>query len=297
MRVLITGATGFIGKPLVGRLVQQGHEIVALVRSPEKAKSQLAVPCRFHRWDAAEPVPAEATEGIDAVFHLAGEGIADKRWTEARKKQLRDSRVEGTRRLAVALAEGGAKPKVISASAVGYYGDTGERVVDETTPAGEGFLAELCRDWEAAWAPLPSEKVTIVRFGVVLGRGGGALEKMLPVFNLGLGGPLGSGDQYLSWIHLDDLVSLLSWALTAPVSGVLNGTSPEPVTNREFSETLAAALKKPCFFRTPAFAVRVAMGESAEVVLGGSRVLPRRTVEKGFQFTRPTLKQALDDLF
>lgn len=296
MRVLITGATGFIGKPLVGRLVQQGHEVVALVRSPEKAQTQIPFPCEFHRWDAAEPVPAKALAGIGAVYHLAGEGIADKRWTDERKRELRDSRVEGTRRLATALAAMPTHPKVISASAIGFYGDTGAREVDETTPVGTGFLAELCRDWEAAWGAMPADAVTIVRIGVVLGHGGGALEKLLPIFKLGMGGPLGSGDQFLSWIHRDDLVTLLVWALTAPVHGVLNGTSPKPVTNREFSEVLAAALKKPCFLKTPAFAVRLAMGESAQVVLSGSRVLPRRALGAGFEFALPTLEGALGDL-
>jgi uncharacterized protein len=302
MRVLVTGATGFLGRKTVSRLVDAGHEVVALTRNPKKASKVLAFPCRFHAWDSSrEPVPAAAMEGVQAVIHLAGEGVAEKRWTALQKKKIVDSRVLGTRALVKAVREAANPPEVfVCASAIGYYGDTGDRSVDEENPPGSDFLGSVCVQWEAETKPLltgPTRLVTM-RTGVVLGLDGGALKALVPLFEWGLGGKVGSGRQWMSWIHVDDQVNLYLWALESPhVKGVLNGTSPEPVQNAEFAKRLGHALHRPSLLPAPAFALKLAMGELSAVVLSGTRALPRRTQALGYSFAFPTLEKALADLF
>jgi uncharacterized protein len=300
MKVLVTGATGFIGRRVVARLVEQGHSVVALSRNPSKAKRILSYPCSILSWDGEkEPLPAEGLEGTTAVIHLAGEGIAEKRWTQAQKDKIRESRIASTRNIAHAVnAPNSSVQVVVCASAIGYYGDTGQNAVTESAPAASGFLADVCRDWEEALKEVERARVVAIRVGVVLGEGGGALQKMVPLFQKGLGGVLGSGKQWMSWIHVDDLVSLFVWAVeNASVSGAVNGVAPQPVTNAAFTRALASTLGVPALLPAPAFAIRMALGEMAGVVLGSTRVLPAAAQAKGFNFRFPDLETALKDLF
>ena len=262
----------------------------------------LGFPCRFIEWDPeSDNTPNLIEEGLDAVIHLSGESIATGRWSVKRKRQIRDSRVLGTRKLMKAL-EPLARAKalrVISASAIGYYGPHDDEELDETAPSGKGFLAEVCREWEseALGADLPGAKVSCIRIGVVLGRGSGALPELLKPFRAGLGGPAGTGRQWMSWIHYDDLIGIFCHTLTSSSPPkILNATAPYPVTNEEFSKTLARTLGQPAFFRAPAFALKAALGEMSSLVLEGQRVLPRASLSSGFRFRFETLEPALRDI-
>ncbi len=303
MRVAITGATGFIGRRLVDRLLADRHEVVALTRDPTRARATLPRAARAVRWDPrAGTVDATALRDLDAVVHLAGESVAGGRWTAARKAAIRDSRVLGTDALMRALTEApaGARPRaLVAASAIGIYGDRGDVELDERAPPGGDFLAEVCSAWEAAarGAADLGVRVAIVRIGIVLGRDGGALGRMLPLFRLGLGGRLGSGRQWMSWIHVDDLVALFVCALANDaVTGVLNGVAPRPVTNAEFTRTLAAALARPAILPAPAFALRLALGEMATLLLASQRVVANAVRACGFRFEHAELTSALADL-
>lgn len=300
MRILLTGATGFLGVPLVKVLLGEGHEVTVVSRDPERARRRMPAACSFVAWMGDHPLHALA--GHDVVVHLAGEPVAGGRWTAARKEAIRSSRVDTSRSLVEAIAALPAeqRPRVlVSASATGFYGDRGDEVVDESSPAGSGFLADVCRAWEAEIQraePLV-QRAVCVRIGVVLGRGGGALGPLLPVFRLGVGGKVGSGRQWFSWIHLEDMVRLLHFAITADAArGVLNGTAPEPVTNAEFTRVLAAAVHRPAILPAPAAVLRLALGEMATILLGGQRVEPRATLAAGFTFRFPHLAGALADL-
>jgi len=303
MRVAITGATGFIGRRLVDRLLADRHEVVALTRDPTRARATLPRAARAVRWDpSAGTVDATALRDLDAVVHLAGESVAGGRWTAARKAAIRDSRVLGTDALVRALtaAPAGARPRaLVAASAIGIYGDRGDVELDERAPPGDDFLAEVCSAWEAAarGAADLGVRVAIVRIGIVLGRDGGALGRMLPLFRLGLGGRLGSGRQWMSWIHVDDLVALFVSALADDaVTGVLNGVAPRPVTNAEFTRRLAAALARPAILPAPAFALRLALGEMATLLLASQRVVANSALARGFRFEHADLTSALADL-
>jgi uncharacterized protein (TIGR01777 family) len=303
MRVAITGATGFIGRRLVDRLLADGRDVVALTRDATRAQAALLPACRAVRWDPdAGAVDSAALREIDAVVHLAGESVAGGRWTAARKRAIRDSRVLGTRALVRALGElpAATRPRaLIAASAIGIYGDRGDVELDETALPGDDFLAEVCSAWEAATRAAADLgiRIAIVRIGIVLGRDGGALGKMLPLFRRGLGGRLGSGRQWMSWIHVDDLVALFVRALDdANVAGVLNGAAPRPVTNADFTRTLATALARPAIFPAPAFALRLALGEMATLLLASQRVVPRAALAREFRFGHSELATALADL-
>jgi len=281
MKVLLTGATGFVGGHLSRRLREHGHEPLEVSRRPGAA----------YDWS-----PERLQRGVreaDAIVHLAGENLFAKRWTAAQKQLLRTSRIEGTRALAK-LAAARRPVAFLSASAVGWYGPSDDRELDERSPRGSGFVAELCSEWEAATAQASDAGVrtVIVRIGVVLGPRGGALSKMLTPFRLGLGGPLGSGRQWVSWIHLDDLCSLFL-RLLEQGAGVFNATAPQPVTMRELAATLGRVLHRPAVLPAPAPLMRLALGEVADVLLTGQRVLPRRTEEIGFRFAYPALEPAL----
>lgn len=299
MKALITGATGFIGPYLLARLERR----VVLSRNVEVAKQKLA---KFNpevfAWDAERaPPPATAFEGVEAVFHLAGDPVAEGRWTAAKKQKLRDSRVIGTRNLLVTLGELKNKPKVlVSASAVGFYGDRGEEILDEQAKPGSGFLAELCRDWEteAQAAEKLGIRVVNVRIGIVLGKGGGALAKMLLPFQMGVGSALGSGKQYMPWIHVQDLVDLMVFAAEHEnVRGPINGSSPHPVTNYEFTKSLGRALGRPTFFpAVPGFALKLMLGEFGDILLHSQRVIPRSPLNAGFQFQFEKIDAALQDV-
>ncbi len=301
MRALITGATGFVGRRLLSRLDQPA---VVLSRNAAKAEHSLArFGVRAFDWDAEnQPAPAEAFEGVDVVFHLAGEPVAEGRWTKEKKIRLRESRVAGTRNLVQTLGQLQHQPRVlISASAVGYYGDRGDDLLTEDASPREDFLGEICMSWEreSHAARLAGIRVVNPRIGIVLGEKGGALGKMLLPFKLGVGSPLGNGKQYMPWIHLDDLVSQLLFAAEREsISGPLNATAPHPVTNLEFTKTLGKVLSRPTFMPAPpTFVLKIIIGEFANVLLQSQRAVPQKSLDAGFRFQYPDLEPALRQIF
>jgi len=302
MRILVTGATGFIGRALIDRLLRRGDAVTALSRDARRAASVLPVRCACVQWDPATPLAAALLRGIDVVVHLAGEGVADRRWSPARKQAILRSRADSSRALVDAMAAlpADARPRtLIAASAIGYYGDRGDEQLDEQSPPGSGFLAEVCRAWEdeVRRAGDAGVRTVSIRIGIVLGRHGGALARMLPAFRLGLGGPLGSGRQWMSWIHLHDLVALFEYVVERDaVRGVFNGVAPQPVTNREFTAALARTLRRPAMFAVPAPVLRLGLGELSSALLGSQRVLPRAAERAGFRFAHPQLAGALADI-
>lgn len=299
MKILITGATGLIGKPLCQSLADEGHQLVVLTRRPQAATGLAGA--GVFRWEPEiEPPPAQAWEGVDAVIHLAGEPVAAARWTEEQKRRIRDSRVKGARNLVAGMREASRAPKVlVSGSAVGFYGDRGDEILNESSPPGSGFLSEVCIEWEAeaARAREFGVRVALARTGVVLSPSGGALEKMLTPFKLGLGGRLGSGRQWFPWIHIDDIVGILRHALITPaIDCPVNGTAPGIVINEEFTRLLADALNRPVFFPVPEFALRILMGEMAEVMVASQRVFPQVALDTGYRFKYANLRPALEAL-
>ncbi len=295
--VLVTGGTGFIGQALCTTLRDRGQTFTALARRPERAKAGLAGVKEAWKWrPKMEPAPLAAVQGAGAVVHLAGESVAG-RWDALKKRAIRDSRIVGTRHLVEAIGEAKSKPGVlVCASAVGYYGDRGDEELTEEAVAGSDFLADVCQAWEAEARRAEEFGVRVVslRTGLVLGRGGGALKQMLLPFKLGLGGPLGSGKQWMPWVHLDDVVGIILHAIEQPrVRGPVNATAPTPVRNLEFSKTLARVLHRPAFLPVPAFGLKVLLGEFADVLLASQRVLPKRTQELGYSFRYPDLEAAL----
>lgn len=296
MRVVITGATGFTGRALVGRLAREDHQLVALSRRFEQVSALLGEGVQGVDLSDQEAV-CRALEGADALVNLAGANVAEGRWTEARKQELWKSRVDLTDRLVHAFSSTDRPPSVVvSGSAVGIYGDTGEKVATESSPATEDFLASLCVSWEAAAAQFrqAGARVVCLRMGVVLAEEGGALGKMLPLYRRRLGGVLGSGRQWMSWIHRDDLVSLILASLHGDqYRGALNAVAPEPVRNCDFNKALAASLGVSAVFSVPGFALRVGMGGGASMLLGSSRVSSEHLEGLGFVFSYPSLASAL----
>jgi uncharacterized protein (TIGR01777 family) len=298
VNITITGGTGFIGRRLVQRLLADNHSVHLLVRH---AKTGLGPQVECSIWNALDiGPPLESLAEADAVIHLAGEPVS-QRWTPAAKRRIRDSRVEGTRRLIEAMSRLARRPSVlVCASAIGFYGSRGDETLTEAAGPGEGFLSKVCTEWEttAGLAEGLGLRVVKLRMGPVLGREGGALAQMLVPFRWGLGGPLALGSQWVSWIHVDDLVELIQFILGQPgVRGSVNGTSPNPVTNSEFTKELAAALRRPAVLTVPTFALRLLYGEMAEIVLGSQRVIPQAVLSAGFQFRYPELRPALRNLF
>lgn len=295
MKILITGGTGLIGRYLIPRLLTLGHAVTVVTRSPEKARRHLDA--RVEIWPGLEQ--RGDLNGIDAVINLAGEPIADKRWTEAQKARLCDSRWQITQRLVSLIKASDSPPAVLlSGSAAGYYGDLGEVVVTEEEPPHNEFTHKLCARWEqiACEAMSDATRVCLLRTGVVLAPEGGILAKMTPPFRLGLGGPIGTGRQYLAWIHIDDMANAILWLLDNDLRGPFNMVSPYPVRNAQFAHALGHALHRPAIVRAPAAAVRLLMGESSVLVLGGQRALPRRLEEAGFAFRWYDLDEALADV-
>ncbi len=295
MRVLLTGGTGLIGRHLVSRLLTLGHTVCVVTRSPEKARQMLDA--RVEIWPGLQNV--STLDGVDAVVNLAGEPIADKRWTHAQKQKLCDSRWAITQRISELIQASETPPAVlISGSATGYYGDLGEVVVTEEEPPHNEFTHKLCARWEqiASSAQSDRTRVCLLRTGVVLARNGGILGKMVPPFKLGLGGPIGNGRQYLAWIHIEDMVNGILWLLNNDLRGPFNMVSPYPVRNEQFSHALGQALNRPAFLRVPATAIRLLMGESSVLVLGGQRALPKRLEAAGFTFRWYDLDEALANI-
>jgi len=299
VKVLVSGGTGFIGTSLVPALQQAGHEISFLSRRPT-----LSLPggARSFHWDPrAGALDGEALEGVDAIVHLAGESIAGGIWTAARRRRILDSRVQGTRLLAERAAALSAPPRVfVSASAIGYYGDRGDEVLTERSGGGSGFLAEVCRAWELSAAPAAARGIRTVylRVGVVLDATGGALAAMLPIFRLGLGGPMGSGRQWVSWVALQDVIGAIVFALSCDrLSGPANVAAPEPARNREFARAVGHALGRPALLPAPAFALRLVLGAMAdEALLASARVSPSALLAAGYTFQFPSLAGALGSL-
>ena len=294
-RILITGGTGFIGKELCRTLSDKGYQLTVLSRQPPDTVRSLC-----GRVDVVNQLDElDGHSGFDGVINLAGEGIAEKRWTETRKKALRSSRIDLTRELVEIALSWEKQPSVlVSGSAVGFYGDQGSELVTEKTPPKDEFTHELCRDWEQAALNIEPEgvRVCLSRTGLVVGRGGGFLQRMLPPFKLGLGGRLGSGDQFMPWVHRADVVRGLTWMLeTETARGAYNMVSPNPATNRAFTETLADVLHRPAVFPAPAPALKLALGEMASLLLTGQQAIPERLKEEGFEFEYPDLKPALEE--
>ncbi len=298
MKVLVTGATGFVGQRVVKELLDGGHEVVVLTRNIAKGAVTLGGQCKYFVWsDYTTLPPREAFDGVNGIIHLMGEGIAEKRWDEVQKKKIYDSRILATAKLIEVIKELEKKPSVfVSASAVGIYGDRGAEEINENSSLADDFLAKVCKGWEAQAikAKALGLRAVLIRTGVVLGKNGGALKKMLPIFKLGGGGPVGSGKQYMSWIHVDDLAAMYIEALKNPqMEGVFNGTAPYPATSKEFARQLGKTLHRPAFAPAPAFALKLVFGEMSQVLLDGQKVIPTKFKEKNFNFRYPTLTEAL----
>lgn len=315
MKIVVTGATGFVGPPLGAELIGSGHQVTVVSRDKVKAQATLGTQVRSLAWEEAggTQTPAasagdwkQAVADADAVINLAGASVGEQRWTPAYKEQIRASRVDTTRKLVEAMRQSERRPSLfLSASAIGYYGDRKDETLTEASAPGSGFLADVCKAWEseAEKAEALGVRVVRLRLGVVLGHGG-ALEKMLhplplPInpYKLGAGGPMGSGKQWLSWIHLDDVLGIITWALTnAQAQGAINLTAPNPCTNGEFARALAAVYHRPAALPVPAFVLRAMLGEFAETLLTGMKVIPAVAEQQGYRFRFPTLEPALKSL-
>jgi uncharacterized protein len=299
MKVAVVGGTGFVGTRLIERLQEEGHQVLLLVRNRSKAQAQ------FPKVEVVEYSPKQSgpwqqsISGCDGVINLAGEPLAT-RWNDSIKKEVLESRTLGTQKLVEAIAQANPKPSVlINASAVGYYGTSETATFQETSSPGDDFLAHVCKEWEAEAAKVKASgtRLAIIRIGIVLGPEGGVLARMMLPFQVFAGGPLGSGEQWVSWIHRDDLVNLILKALIDPsVSGVLNGTSPNPVRMSELCQVLGQIVKRPSWLPVPGFALELLLGEAAKLVLEGQQVLPQQTQATGFQFQYPTLQTALKQI-
>ena len=309
MKIAIAGGSGFVGRRLVSHLLAGGHTVSVLTRNPSSTKTSLAKELSgsnrdrltIAAYDPYDPSSwATAIAGCEGIVNLAGESLTEGRWTAQKKDMILRSRAETTRNLVSAIATLAQKPKVlVSASAIGFYGPHDNEVLDESSPGANDFLADVCKQWEAAAANVVEQGVRLVqiRIGIVLGPDGGALGKMLGFFQMFVGGPIGSGRQWLSWIHQDDLAGAIAYALeNDSVSGTINATAPNPVPMSEFSDTLGKVMARPSWFPVPSIALELVLGEAAQIVLTGQRVVPKRTQELGYQFKYPQLKAALREL-
>ena len=299
MRIVVTGATGFIGAHLSRTLSERGDEVIALSRDPDSVARRAPGVSRAYAWDPmSEPAPAEALEQAAAVVHLAGESVVG-RWSEAKRRAIRDTRVLGTRNLVAGIVRLENKPQVlVSASAIGFYGDRAGEELSEQSSGGNDYLASVCRQWEEEALKIKALGVRLVRIrtGIVLARDGGALGAMLLPFQLGLGGPLGSGEQWWSWIHRDDLVTLIIHSIDNKIDGIWNGTAPNPVTQKEFARVLGRVLRRPAFLPAPAFALKLILGGFAAELLSSKKALPRAPEASGVVFKYRELEPALREI-
>lgn len=299
MRIVVTGATGFIGAHLSRTLRERGDEVIALSRDPDSVARRAPGVSRAYAWDPiSEPAPAEALEQAAAVVHLAGESVVG-RWSEAKRRAIRDTRVLGTRNLVAGIVRLENKPQVlVSASAIGFYGDRAGEELSEQSSGGNDYLASVCRQWEEEALKIKALGVRLVRIrtGIVLARDGGALGAMLLPFQLGLGGPLGSGEQWWSWIHRDDLVTLIIHSIDNKIDGIWNGTAPNPVTQKEFARVLGRVLRRPAFLPAPAFALKLILGGFAAELLSSKKALPRAPEASGVVFKYRELEPALREI-
>lgn len=299
-KICITGATGLIGKLLTKSLKESGYSVLAFSRNPSKATKQLQDADEYARWDDKDLESIRlAIESSYAIVNLAGASITGKRWDEEYKKEIYDSRINGTRALAEAIKSANEKPKVfISTSAVGYYGDTGSQVIDEEQAPTDNFLAKTCIDWEKeAQIVEDITRVVLPRIGIVLSSEGGALKEMLPAFRYFVGGPIGSGKQYFPWIHIEDVVGIIKFALENDnIKGAINTTAPNPVTMSEFASKLGNTINKPSLFKVPKFVARIVLGESADFILGGTNAIPKKLIDNNFKFKFEYVDSALRNL-
>ena len=288
-KIAVTGASGLIGSALVAQLKSDGHQVQKIVRRPARTSDEVS-------WNPIKgEIDLQSLEGVDVIFHLAGAGVGDKRWTSSYRSEILNSRLLGTTTIATACEQ--LQPDVfISASAIGYYGETGDRSVTETDRGGSDFLSVVCREWEAVANLAPSIRTIKLRTGLVLDPTGGALGRMIPLFKFGLGGKLGSGKQWWSWITLHDQIRAMIFLMNSKIEGAVNLTSPNPVTNQEFTAALAMALKRPAIFPAPAFALRAVLGGFSSEVLGSKKVTPKVLVDNKFEFDYPHVSSALTTL-
>ncbi len=300
MKIVLTGATGFIGRSLTNEFLKHGDDLVILTRSNAE-KFPPNPKLKFVKWNPADQTSiADAVDGSDAVINLAGESIIKKRWTQTQKKKILESRVNATQIIANSIKKVSNRPKIlINASAVGYYGPHGNESLAEDAKAGNGFLTDVCKAWEAHAIRVEDFDVRVIRLriGIVLDRDGAALKFMVPPFKMFMGGWLGSGNQWMSWITREDLIRLILFCLDNPnVRGAVNGTAPQPVTNKAFSMVLAQVLKRPCFMPVPSFALKLLLGEVSEMLLTGQRVIPKKVQDLGFSFRSPEIRNALEKI-
>ena len=301
MKILITGATGFVGEKLVMALVSRSHKVSILTRDPENAQKRLPIDCDIHRWEPElYPPSSQEFSNMDAVIHLAGSNIASGCWTTARKKSIRESRILSTKNLVSTLKSMRNPPHTfLSASAIGFYGNNRPVELYEDLQPGKGFLADVCKDWEREALLIQDQSIRtiILRIGIVLGRDGGALQKMLPPFCVGLGGNLGDGNQWMSWIHIKDLVNMIIHSVeNKNTTGIYNAVSPEPVTNQVFTKSLGQVLKRPAVLPVPKFALKIILGEMSDLLLGSQKVSTSKILDNGFKFEYPDLLSSLTNL-
>ena len=301
MKIVVTGGTGFIGVPLVKKLIKANHQVIILTRDPVECREFPTGAVATEQWDGRTAgVWSKHLEGANAVINLAGEIIAGKRWSVERKALITNSRVDATKALVSAIANAKKKPEIlVNASAVGYYGSVESGDVVESSPHGSDFLSQVCQRWEAEArvAEKDGVRVVMVRFGVVLGKEGGALKKMLLPFELFAGGPLGSGNQWFPWIHRDDVIGIILFAIEKhALSGAVNAAAPEPATMKQFCKTLSEVMQRPSWAPVPPFILKIALGEMADMVLTGQRVIPKKALDTGYHFLHPSLRGALQDI-
>jgi len=301
MKILIAGATGFIGKELIKKLDEKGHEIVVLTRNRETARFHIPVHCEIQQWDPENnPVSTNYLNDVDAVINLSGENIASSFWTDTQKRKLIGSRIMSVRRIVQAMRAMNTKPKVfISASAVGFYGNRKNEELRETSSAGKGFLSKICQSWEneITESKKLGIRTVIFRLGMVLGHDGGALEKIIPAFKLGLGGKLGDGSQWMSWIHINDFVNMIVYSIENPkINGIINAVSPNPVKNIEFTKTLGRLLKRPTILPVPGIALKIGLRDLSDLILYSQKVSAEKICENGFKFTYPSIDKAFEEV-